>query len=110
MPDPNANQLIDDPAPISAHARKAMRDAYNPFDDGTDDDEDSPRGKHSRKRKDDYNPFAKPATQDSAPGAPAAQESFDFGAVEPGEQTSDDEFDFGTEGTSRNRGRQRRRQ
>jgi hypothetical protein len=106
--DPAQSQQIEEPAPISPAARKAVRGDFNPFDDGRDDDDDEPRGKRRRKPKEDYNPFAEPAAQ-SAAGAANPDELFDFGAVDPNQPSPTGEFDFGASDETEERDPRRRR-
>jgi hypothetical protein len=96
--------LDDAPAPITEAARQALRDHFNPFDDGTKDEE-TPRHKRHFKPKDDYNPFAEPSTAETVADT---GEVFDFGATEPA-PPSTGEFDFDSSSPPEHGPRRRRR-
>lgn len=74
------------PIPISAAARKAIDEPFNPFADPSapaeTEDEERPNKKRYWKPKDDYNPFAEPPPAGPAGGAADSAELFDFGGPE----------------------------
>jgi hypothetical protein len=109
--DPTVNQPIDQPLPISPAAREATRESYNPFADGTDEEEDeTPRKKRYFQPKDDYNPFAEEPASQSAGGNANPEEVFDFGVTETSESTpSPGDFDFGSGNTEGDSGPRKRR-
>jgi len=109
--DPNLSQPIDQPLPISPAARQATRETYNPFADGTDEEEDeTPRKKRYFQPKDNYNPFAEEHASQLTGGSANPEEVFDFGAPETSEATpSPDDFNFGSGDSEGDGGSRKRR-
>lgn len=84
---PGDQELDEQPGAISAAARASLREAYNPFDDGSEEEETR---KSRFAPKEVWNPFAEPPPAVSGGEA----ESFDFGVVEPEAPPAGD-LDFG---------------
>lgn len=92
------NQTEEQPLPISSAARQATRESFNPFADGTgDDEEDKPKKKRYWQPKENYNPFDETHSSPAAGQSANPEQIFDFGEPEPGEGSPPaGDFDFGS--------------
>jgi hypothetical protein len=95
--EPCGNEIGDDaPIPLSQAVRK-VRDAYNPFDDGSDEDDNPKSKRRGRKPKDEFNPFAEAPAAEPQVGDAGADSVFEFGVDGPPPPPPTGEFDFNSE-------------